>query len=352
MNRLRIVALVCVLTAFPAARAGVRWFDGDFEAARAEARASNRLVLVDCWATWCKFCYEMDDNVWSRDDVARVVAHETVPLRLEVDERKGAGVAFARTYDVEGLPHILVIEPEHGRVLQRLEGYQSAEQIIAAIDAASEEWRSARAAARSDDPAELVREGSRLLRAGDAATSESLLRRALVVDADCAAREADDAALLLAGIVAGRDGPEAADRLLAATLEHCREPGEAAPLWSRRLELARERGGEVVREITLARHRALPDDTDAALDAAALLVEQRRGDDLDEARRICEALVARVEDDPRPLGLLARIEFVSGRLDRAADAIDRAIAIDPHDLDLRQLRFEIELARRTRREPQ
>ena len=346
MNRRWLAAAVCALAAIPAVPArGVRWFDGDLDAALAAARETDRLVLVDCWATWCRYCHEMDDQVWSRDDVARVVEHETVPLRLEVDVMRGVNVSFSRRYGVEGLPLVLLLEPEGGRVLERLEGFQSSGKILAAIDAARERWSGARAAGRSDDPAVLVREASRRARSGDRDGAEKLLRRALELDADCGAGEAAGAALMLAGLVAPRDGPEAADALLAGALARCRDPGDVAALWNRRVELARSRDDpDALREVVLARWRALADDTQAALEAAELLVEQNQR--LDLAGQIATALARRLPDDPRPPGLLARIAWRRGDLDEASRRVAEALEIDPHDLDLRELRLRIEMARR------
>ncbi|RMF72542.1 MAG: thioredoxin, partial [Acidobacteria bacterium] len=262
MTRPWLVAGCLVALALPASAAGrgVRWADADLDAAMARARDTDRLVLVDCWAPWCRFCYEMDDNVWSLPELARVVEQETVPLRLEVDVRRGVGTAFARRYRVEGLPLVLLLDPRDGRVLRRLEGYQSAEAIVAAIDAARGEQATSRAAEASDDPAVLVREGSRRERAGDPDGAERLWRRALALDADCAAGAADDAALSLATIVARRDGPEAADALLADALGRCRRPDERDALWARRVELAGLRGPDELLAIVLARHEDRPDD--------------------------------------------------------------------------------------------
>jgi tetratricopeptide (TPR) repeat protein len=341
----------------PAARAepdggeragGVAWYDGSFDEARARARAQDKLLLVDCWATWCQFCFEMDDEVWSRSDVAHAVDVTAVPLKAEVDARRGAGLELRRQYDVEGLPLVLIIDPVTGEALERLEGYQSAAAILAALDRAGEErLAAADVDPGSDDPAALAAAGLRLMRAGQPGEARPLLERAIELDADCAADQADDAAVGLADLLALTVGKPEALAVVEPLSERCREASAAEDLWRRRIDLAGEVEGEDARGAALARRAELyPQDWEALLADARWQFERGPKEAIpaaaDGARRAAEL----APEMPGPLALLARIAFYQERLDEALAQVERAIELDPHDTDLRTLRLRIALAQR------
>lgn len=83
----------------------IRW-QTDLDAALAEARRDDRLVLVDFTADWCPPCIAMKHDVWPDARVARLVAERYVPVLIDTD-RDGATTA---RYGVEGIPTVLVLD--------------------------------------------------------------------------------------------------------------------------------------------------------------------------------------------------------------------------------------------------
>jgi thiol:disulfide interchange protein len=94
---------------------------GDFEAARAEAKASDKPVLLVFSATWCPPCNAMKHDVWPDAAVSQIVNSDFVPLYVDVDNP--ASVSIARRYGISGIPAVLVVDAS-GDVL-RQESYMS-----------------------------------------------------------------------------------------------------------------------------------------------------------------------------------------------------------------------------------
>jgi tetratricopeptide (TPR) repeat protein len=121
----RWMLLLAMLSA-STARA-VTWEAGTFDEALAKAKASDRWVLVDVFATWCGPCHEMDEKVYPRDEVTRALAGGFVAIRR--DGEAGEGVELQRRYHVVGYPTLLVIDPKSGSEVDRLMGFVAARDL-------------------------------------------------------------------------------------------------------------------------------------------------------------------------------------------------------------------------------
>jgi uncharacterized protein YyaL (SSP411 family) len=86
----------------------------DFETALAEARQTDRLVLVDVSADWCPPCIAMKHDVWSDAEVGRRVAASYVPLLVDADRDD----VVSPRYGVSGIPAVLILDGD-GRLVRR-----------------------------------------------------------------------------------------------------------------------------------------------------------------------------------------------------------------------------------------
>lgn len=326
---------------------GVRWFSGSFDEALAAARAEQKLVLLDAWASWCRYCFVMDDEVWSKDEVGRTLAPEVIAVRAEVDGVKGVGLDLRDRYEIEGLPLVLLIDPADGRALERLEGYRQAPAILEAVDRArlaAGGGRKATAAA-GEDPSELLRVAGQLRRSGELAGARGAAEKALALDPDCRLDAADDAVLFLADLDERQQRSADALGRLSSMATPCARASGAAEIWTRRTELAGTVEGEAARgRVLLERAAVYPDDPLALRDAA--LWKLRSGQDTDGAAALAARALALAPDDPRGLAAVAEVDLARGEFARAGEAIDKAIRIDPHDPGLRELRLRITMASR------
>ena len=89
--------------------------------ATAEAKASDKPVLLVFSAAWCPPCNAMKHDVWPDAAVSRVVNSDFVPVYVDVDNP--ASAAVARRYGISGIPAVLVVDA-NGDVIRR-ESYMS-----------------------------------------------------------------------------------------------------------------------------------------------------------------------------------------------------------------------------------
>ena len=124
---LAIAACLCGLGAPEACAQGIDW-RSDWPAARKHAAKTGRPILVDAYTTWCAPCKRMDREVFSAAEAGDAVNDAYVAVRLDMEA--GAGVAFAKTYQVAAYPTVLVLNAG-AEELDRLVGFAALEPFVA-----------------------------------------------------------------------------------------------------------------------------------------------------------------------------------------------------------------------------
>ncbi len=344
----RAAALILVFALFGALPAlaksgGIQWQKGSLDDALPRALAERKLVLVDCWASWCTFCFQMDDEVWSDPSLARQVDKLAVPLKAEVDVGRGIGLNLHTRYDAEGLPLVLILHPEDGRALIRLQGYQNAEAILVALEEAHA-MAFPPDGTEETDPAALLRRANRQLRREDLVSARRYAEQALALDPRCEHDHADEAMLVLADVLAAARESDGLVERLREVAHACRGASRVDALWERLVTYSRRAGGDkAVLAVLTERVESEPTNTAARLTLAdALLAAGEKA----LAKPHFEQVLAEAGDDPRPLEALASIYHEEGKADEARAMIERAIRLNPHDPDLRELRLRIALSQR------
>ncbi len=84
----------------------LNWFQGSFEEALAQAKASNKLVFIDFWTTWCGWCKRLNKDTFSDDTV---VAEMKDIICLSIDAESKTGKPIAERFHVKGYPALILL---------------------------------------------------------------------------------------------------------------------------------------------------------------------------------------------------------------------------------------------------
>lgn len=83
------------------------------------AKAENKLVFVDVYASWCMPCKMMDREVFTDPALGKFMNDNFI--NVKIDAEKGNGSNVASIFEVYAYPTLLFLD-ENGRVLERKVG--------------------------------------------------------------------------------------------------------------------------------------------------------------------------------------------------------------------------------------
>ena len=83
-----------------------------------QAKADDKLVMIDFYADWCGYCDKLDDTTWKDAKVQAWLRGHVVPIKIDVDAEQD----LAAKYQVRGLPTIVFLKPD-GSEVERVGGY-------------------------------------------------------------------------------------------------------------------------------------------------------------------------------------------------------------------------------------
>jgi thioredoxin-related protein len=126
-----LAALLISLGAFAGVgRADEGEWKTDFEAAKAQAKAEDKLMLVDFTGSdWCGFCIKLHDEVFNKDGFKNDAAKKFVLVELDFphekklpDELKAQNDKLGKEYKVNGYPTVCMMDAE-GQVVAKFVGF-------------------------------------------------------------------------------------------------------------------------------------------------------------------------------------------------------------------------------------
>lgn len=129
MRVLRVLlplALACASRQVPAPEARLTFIEDDFPAALRAAREKGVPLFVDTWAPWCHTCRSMRAYVFPDPSLAR---HASRFVWLELNTDRPESAAFLEKYPVDFWPTLFVIDPRSGAALVRFGGSATVPQL-------------------------------------------------------------------------------------------------------------------------------------------------------------------------------------------------------------------------------
>ncbi|TDJ66765.1 MAG: DUF255 domain-containing protein [Planctomycetota bacterium] len=111
------------------ARGAIEWFEGTYQAALDRAAAEERLVFIDFWTDWCRWCDRLHAETYAADSV---VAELQDVVCITVDAESESGAALARRFGVRKYPTLLVVNGS-GEPEDKLGGFLHAPTLVAEL---------------------------------------------------------------------------------------------------------------------------------------------------------------------------------------------------------------------------
>jgi thiol:disulfide interchange protein DsbD len=106
---------------------GINW-NTDLNTAFGQAQASNKMVFADFYADWCHYCKQMDSETYTDINVQQRIAQSYIAVKIDTDDHPD----LSSQYGIYGLPTIIIFD-SNGQEIKRIEGYQSASQLLSQL---------------------------------------------------------------------------------------------------------------------------------------------------------------------------------------------------------------------------
>ena len=103
----------------------IKWGD-DLDEALLEAESEGKLVYIDFYTDWCRYCMDMDEETYTDSRIITLLSEEFVPVKLNRERRENADIV--KKYNVYGQPIQLVLTPD-GEVVWGHRGYVDADEL-------------------------------------------------------------------------------------------------------------------------------------------------------------------------------------------------------------------------------
>ncbi len=122
-----IILAIVLLVSVKAFSNEIHFMSGTYAEVLAKAKAENKVVMIDFFTDWCKWCVELDKKVYTVDEVADFA--NTNQVNWKIDAEKGEGIELAKKFGVSGYPTVLYVNSD-GEEIDRIVGYFPAKEFL------------------------------------------------------------------------------------------------------------------------------------------------------------------------------------------------------------------------------
>jgi thioredoxin-related protein len=122
-----IVFLFCFTLTAAVQAQGIEFFHGTWQEALAKAKAEEKLIFVDAYASWCGPCKRMAKETFPDPKVGEYFNANF--LCLKIDMEKGENAEFAGKYPVNSYPTLMFID-DTGKIVLKEIGAKNVDQLL------------------------------------------------------------------------------------------------------------------------------------------------------------------------------------------------------------------------------
>jgi thioredoxin 1 len=106
---------------------GIQFFNGTIKEALAKAKKENKMVMMDCYTTWCGLCKILKSQVFVDKKLGDYMNAKYVCVAM--DYENGEGPAVAQKYPVDAYPTLYFLDAS-GKVKKTFVGLNPAGVIL------------------------------------------------------------------------------------------------------------------------------------------------------------------------------------------------------------------------------
>lgn len=199
-NKILLIALLLTAFAFRAYSNEVEFTKGTYAEVLAKAKAENKVLMIDFFTDWCKWCVELDKKVYTNSEVADFANKNQI--NWKIDAEKGEGPDLAKKFMVGGYPTIVFVNGNGVEIdkiigyfpakdfLQMMKDYNEGKNTLPAIKSVLEK--------NGDDVEANFKMGKKYSDYGDMDNAKQYLGKVIKLDPDNKAGFTDDAEFMLA----------------------------------------------------------------------------------------------------------------------------------------------------------
>ncbi|MCY7357681.1 MAG: thioredoxin family protein [Rudanella sp.] len=111
----------------PKAEEGIQFNTSTWADVLKKAKAENRLIFLDAYASWCGPCKMLQKNVFTQKDVGDYFNKRFINVKIDME--RGEGPMLSQRYPLEAYPTLFFING-NGKVVKKVIGYQTPEALL------------------------------------------------------------------------------------------------------------------------------------------------------------------------------------------------------------------------------
>ncbi len=85
---------------------GINFFEGTLKEAIVKAKAENKCIFLDAYASWCVPCKTMDKEVYTDSTIGKYFNSKFISVRIEMEKGDGPRLSKILT-SIDGYPSLL-----------------------------------------------------------------------------------------------------------------------------------------------------------------------------------------------------------------------------------------------------
>lgn len=128
MKKLIVCIWCCFALLASAQHTGIHFSNDSINVVLKQAKRENKIIMVDCFTSWCGPCREMDKNVFTNTSVGNFYNANFINVHLDME--KGQGKKFAQKYEIKCYPTFVFLDGS-GKLLHRISGGRDTVGFIA-----------------------------------------------------------------------------------------------------------------------------------------------------------------------------------------------------------------------------